>query len=214
MNILCLNTSFSETYVAVKTNQNVSVKSMDSSLKQSENVLGAVDECLSKTNITPKNLDVISCVIGPGSFTGIRIGASLVKGICMACPNIKKIAINSLDLLAFEYIQTYAPNDDFNVVLNGLSGNIFMCKYNKDGKELLPSCMLFGDEINTLKGDIVGLKEENLDICNKFVEFDCNNLLKFTLQKIDAQEYSADFVPLYLRKSQAEAELDKKNGNS
>ena len=72
---------------------------------------------------------------------------------------------------------------------------------------------MFGDEISNLQGVVVGLKQENLDICNKFVEFDSNSLLNFTLNKMADNEYSNDFTPLYLRKSQAEAELDKKNEN-
>ena len=103
MNILCINTAFSNTYIAVQNGKEITYKSMDSSLKQSENVLGAIDECLVKANATLDNIDVISCVIGPGSFTGIRIGASISKGFCFAKNHIKKVPINSLDLLAYTF---------------------------------------------------------------------------------------------------------------
>ena len=55
MKILCLNTAFSETYVSVQNENLQAEKTMDSSLKQSENVLGAVDECLNKTNLQIKD---------------------------------------------------------------------------------------------------------------------------------------------------------------
>ena len=213
MKILCLNTAFSETYVSVQNENLQAEKTMDSSLKQSENVLGAVDECLNKTNLQIKDLDVISCVIGPGSFTGIRIGASLVKGFCAPYPNVKKVQINSLDLLAYTYTKLNKPAQDFYVVLNGLSGNIFTCKYNKNGEQLTQPQLMFGDEILTLKGTVVGLKQEEYSICNQFVEFNTSDLLEYTRQKVENNEYSQDFTPLYLRKSQAEAELSKKNGN-
>lgn len=213
MKILCLNTAFNETYVSAKNESILAEKTMDSSLKQSENVLGAVDECLTKTNMQIKDLDVISCVIGPGSFTGIRIGASLVKGFCAPFSNIKKVQINSLDLLAYTYVKLNKPTQDFYVVLNGLSGNIFTCKYNKQGEELTQPQLMFGDEISILNGIIVGLKQEEYSICNQFVEFNTIDLLEYSMQKIANNEYSNDFTPLYLRKSQAEAELMKKNGN-
>ena len=84
MKVLCLNTAFSQTYVAVENNSAIETKTMDSSLKQSENVLGVVDECLCRAKIDISDLNYIACVIGPGSFTGIRIGASLAKGAISA----------------------------------------------------------------------------------------------------------------------------------
>lgn len=213
MKVLCLNTSFSETYVATKNNDILAEKKMDSSLKQSENVLGTVDECLNKSNLKVQDLDVISCVIGPGSFTGIRIGASLVKGFCMAYSNIKKVAINSLDLLAYIFVQNNNPERDFYVALNGLSGNVFICKYDKNAKPITQSYMATGDDLNLQEEIVVGLLEENFDICNIYVSFDTKSLLNYTLKQIDKNNFVEDFIPLYLRKSQAEAELDKKNAS-
>lgn len=213
MKVLCLNTAFSETYVTTKNNEVLARKVMDSSLKQSENVLGAVDECLNNSNLKIQDLDVVSCVIGPGSFTGIRIGASLVKGFCMAYKNIKKVAINSLDLLAYIFVRNINPEMDFYVALNGLSGNVFICKYNKDASPITKPYMATGDDLNLQDEIVVGLLEENFDICNMYVCFDAESLLNYTLEQIEKNNYVDDFVPLYLRKSQAEAELDKKNGN-
>lgn len=214
MNILTINTAFDQTYVAVSSNGKVVSKCMDSSLKQSENVLGVVDECLQTTGLTIANLDCIGCVIGPGSFTGIRIGGSLVKGFCMAFPNIKKVQINSLDLIAYSFVSNNIVNQNFFVALNGLSGNIFACEYDKCANRVSQPRLLFGDELEVLKGTIVGLKQEGLDICNTYEEFSCQQLLNFTICKIEKNEYSEDFEPLYLRKSQAEVELEKKSKNN
>lgn len=214
MNILTINTAFDQTYVTVSAVGQVKSKNMDSSLKQSENVLGVVDECLQATGLTIANLDCIGCVIGPGSFTGIRIGGSLVKGFCMAFPNIKKVQINSLDLLAYTFVSENIVNQNFFVALNGLSGNIFACEYDKNANRVSQPRLLFGAELEILKGTIVGLKQEELDICNAFSEFSCQQLLNFTIAKIENNEYSKDFEPLYLRKSQAEAELERKAKNS
>lgn len=203
MKVLCLNTCFSKTYLAIKKDDSVFLEQMDSSLKQSENVLGLINKGLNNLNCDLNNLDVISCVIGPGSFTGIRIGASLVKGICMALPNIKKIEINSLDLLAYSFAK---KNDisEFWVVLNALSGYLYVCKYNGKGQQLIEPKLIYGEEINELNGVVVGFEEENLDICNKYVDFNCEDLLFFTEEDFKNNHFSNDFNPIYLRKSQAE----------
>ncbi|MBE7075403.1 MAG: tRNA (adenosine(37)-N6)-threonylcarbamoyltransferase complex dimerization subunit type 1 TsaB [Clostridiales bacterium] len=214
MKILCINTAFSETYVAVLNENQVITKKMDSSLKQSENVLGAVDYCLNNANVNLNKLDAIACVIGPGSFTGIRIGASLVKGFCQALPHIKKIEVNSLDLMAYEYLLANKPNNEFWVVLNGLSGNLFACKYSANGKRLLEPMLCYGEELALIDGLVVGLECEKLEICNAYINFSCHGLLNFVNSKIENDEYSQDFIPIYLRKSQAEAELANKNSNN
>ena len=90
MCILAINTAFSQSYVAVKTKTKSVSKQMDSSLKQSENILGLIDSALNEANINITNINKVACVIGPGSFTGIRIGASLAKGFCCANKNIKR----------------------------------------------------------------------------------------------------------------------------
>ena len=56
MNILAINTAFKESYVAVKTNEKTITKQMDSSLKQSENILGLIDTTLFEANVNINNI--------------------------------------------------------------------------------------------------------------------------------------------------------------
>lgn len=213
MNILAINTSFNQSYVAVKTSDCNVLKQMDSSLKQSENILGLIDTALTEAKTDVSKLNAIACVIGPGSFTGIRIGASLVKGICSALTNIKKIEICSLDLIAHQFINSTSVTEDFWVATNALSGNIFACKYNKDGDRKLEPFLANGDNLEQITGIVVGISEENMDICNCNVDFTSDVLLQYAQILYNQGRFSSDFVPVYLRKSQAEAELDKKQGS-
>lgn len=213
MNILAINTAFSESYVAVKTDSKLITKQMDSSLKQSENILGLIDNALSDANININDINSIACVIGPGSFTGIRIGASLCKGFCNAIPHIKRIAINSLDLVSYAFLKTN-PNNDYWVILNALSGNLFVAKYSKNGQVLIAPMLASGENIDKINGVVVGIDEEYLDICNQYVKLSSENLLEYSIKLNDEQKESSEFTPVYLRKSQAEAELDKKDGNN
>jgi len=60
---------------------------------------GAVDTNLKRAGIDPKDLDVLAVATGPGSFTGLRIGMALVKGLAYT-HQIPVIGIPTLDITA------------------------------------------------------------------------------------------------------------------
>ncbi|MGR3810231.1 tRNA (adenosine(37)-N6)-threonylcarbamoyltransferase complex dimerization subunit type 1 TsaB [Jiulongibacter sp. NS-SX5] len=55
-----------------------------------------ISNCLAHSNVTFNNLDAIAISKGPGSYTGLRIGVSTVKGLCFAS-DLPLISVNSLD---------------------------------------------------------------------------------------------------------------------
>lgn len=57
-----------------------------------------IEEVLQKAAITYKDLTAVAVSMGPGSYTGLRIGVSAAKGLCYAL-NIPLIAIDTLELL-------------------------------------------------------------------------------------------------------------------
>lgn len=58
-----------------------------------------IEEVLKETGITYADLSAVAISMGPGSYTGLRIGVSAAKGLCYAL-NIPLIAIDTLELLA------------------------------------------------------------------------------------------------------------------
>lgn len=58
-----------------------------------------IEEVLHKAGITFKDLTAVAVSMGPGSYTGLRIGVSAAKGLCYAL-NIPLLAIETLELLA------------------------------------------------------------------------------------------------------------------
>ncbi|MBI2428779.1 MAG: tRNA (adenosine(37)-N6)-threonylcarbamoyltransferase complex dimerization subunit type 1 TsaB [Ignavibacteriales bacterium] len=68
----------------------------------SERLLMIIDEVLIGASFSAKNLDAIAVSIGPGSFTGLRIGLSIAKGLALAC-DTPLLAVPTLDGIAESY---------------------------------------------------------------------------------------------------------------
>lgn len=211
--ILAINTAFANSDVALCDNEFEDYESQPSSARQSENILVCVDNMLSKHRRHIQDVECVSVVVGPGSFTGIRIGVGIVKGFCVAKPDLKLISICSLDLMA--HIAKDKITQDFWCVINALSGNIFVCKYNKSGERITQPEMLSGERLNDIAGVVVGLNNEKLGICNQSIEFSAMALLSYTKEKYNSNEFVEEnnLLPIYLRKSQAEMNLENKDGN-
>ncbi|TNE53574.1 MAG: tRNA (adenosine(37)-N6)-threonylcarbamoyltransferase complex dimerization subunit type 1 TsaB [Bacteroidetes bacterium] len=64
-----------------------------------ENLTCFIEEVLEKEGIRATDLAAVAVSSGPGSYTGLRIGTSVAKGICYAV-GAKLIAINSLEVIA------------------------------------------------------------------------------------------------------------------
>ncbi len=73
-----------------------------------ENLMPSIDLLLKTAECRIKDIDVFSVIIGPGSFTGLRIGLSTIKGFVFA--NKKSvIGISSLEALAWNFPYTRYP---------------------------------------------------------------------------------------------------------
>jgi tRNA threonylcarbamoyl adenosine modification protein YeaZ len=59
----------------------------------------AIMETLAENGLSPKSLDLIACGRGPGSFTGVRVGLALAKGLAMGA-GIPVVGLGSLPVLA------------------------------------------------------------------------------------------------------------------
>tara|TARA_B100000902_G_C27311987_1_gene918987 strand:+ start:339 stop:998 length:660 start_codon:yes stop_codon:yes gene_type:complete len=74
--------------------------------RHSELLTTSIKDILDQNNYSVKDLSAVAVGIGPGSFTGLRIGFSVAKGLCYP-HNIKLIGISSLKILANSISQNY-----------------------------------------------------------------------------------------------------------
>jgi len=102
MIILSVDTSGSSLSVAlIDDGMIVSEMMYDSRITHSKRLLSFIDQTLSLTGYSMNNLDALTVTSGPGSFTGLRIGVSTVKGLA---DSLQKpiISVSSLDALAYQ----------------------------------------------------------------------------------------------------------------
>lgn len=105
MKILYLETSSKNCSVAISDGTELLslCEEVSENYKQSENLHQFVQWALEGADIELKDLDAVCLGKGPGSYTGLRIGASAAKGFCFSL-DIPLIAVNSLDSMAFPFL--------------------------------------------------------------------------------------------------------------
>lgn len=211
MKLLAINTAFQNANICANNGENEHYITIDSNCKHSENLLVNIEKALETVKCKINDVEYISVVSGPGSFTGLRISVATAKALLVTNKNMKAISINSLMLLAFSYFEKN-KTDSVCVLLNALSGFYFFAEYSKQLEEISCPQMITKENFDVLVGKKV-ISNEKLEIIdNEVVEYDAIDLLK--LSKIYANNGKTteekDLLPLYLRASQAEDNLRKK----
>ena len=108
----------------------LSVFSLYTNTEHSVSLLPMIEDTLKRCGKTPEDLDLIAGVTGPGSFTGIRIGISVVKGLAFAT-GTPCIGISSLEAGAY----TLADYDGYICpVLDARRNTVYTSLFKSDGK--------------------------------------------------------------------------------
>jgi tRNA threonylcarbamoyladenosine biosynthesis protein TsaB len=91
-----------------------------------------IEEALQQSGITFKDLSAVAVSMGPGSYTGLRIGVSAAKGLCYAL-NIPLLAIDTLALLA----QKVAPDEGVVVpMIDARRMEVYTAVFDKEHNKL------------------------------------------------------------------------------
>jgi len=100
MNLLAVDTSGPVAGVAVLRDGEVAYEGAAvNRLTHSVNLMPMIDEALSRAGLGVEDVDVYACVTGPGSFTGVRIGVSAVKGMAHGAGK-PCVGVDALEALA------------------------------------------------------------------------------------------------------------------
>ena len=95
---LILDTTVKNGYVAAFDGEVEAVRYFDASLSTQSALIPACRAVLSDLSLTAGDLDGIAAVVGPGSFTGIRIGVTFANAIAFAL-SLPRFALSSFDVM-------------------------------------------------------------------------------------------------------------------
>ena len=157
----------------------------DEAYRHSELLTSSIQNILSQNNIDVSGLSAVSVGIGPGSFTGLRIGLSVAKGLCYP-HNINLIGISSLKIIANSVVK---ENKNIISMIKDKGEHYYISKYSNDLKEVVePKIKLIDRDyiFNILDDDSVIVV--NTDESNKFISDLVNEeiqVFKRTISSID-----------------------------
>ncbi|AIL12978.1 hypothetical protein IM40_04815 [Candidatus Paracaedimonas acanthamoebae] len=206
MNILAFEcANFSLSIAAQNCNKERAFREVNEVRGQDTKALPLIIEALQEINIDFKDINLISTTLGPGSFTGVRVGLSLARGFRLAL-GIPLITLNSFDWI-FETVREKQKYEEIYVVLNSQREELFCKKYASKGQEpklltgkeiaeLITSdpTLIIGDGA-ILVQDLVANKR-NVTIDTRMPR--AETLIEIALKNLKTNYYNDD-KPFYLR---------------
>ena len=201
MNRLVINTATDELFIALQKGDKVFSHSINSVMHHNETMLTEIDKLLKVNSLTINDIDELGVVIGPGSFTGIRVGIATVKAFRDAL-KIKAKGINCLDYL---YALANKNQKTSVVAMAGSRDSYFVAANIHDVVYKYERNLTLKELNEVAKTDFVGMFKQDDSLNSFIVEQDARILL-------DCLDESNDdlLVPVYYQLSQAENEKNKR----
>lgn len=223
MKVLGIDTSTKTTSVGLIEDEEVLAEyNLRGLVSHSESVTDMIEEIFKKFDFNLEDLDLIAVGIGPGSFTGLRIGITIAKVLAFSLDK---------DIIGVSSLVANGMSDYGKVatIIDARRGNVYASIINnEENPEVLFEDSLlpfekFKEELNKYDEiTIAGLDAEKYVDEIKNAKLSKNKGMKgINIAKLGLIEFknkgSMDIfslVPNYLKLSQAEAQYDKKNETS
>ena len=237
MKILSIDTASDLCTVAVLENTScIKEIIVDDARNHSEKIMPIIEQVLKETNMQLKDIDLIVCDKGPGSFTGIRIGVGTVLGFRDSL-NINCIGVSSLEALVYNVKHDGMVCSLIDAKNNNVYYSLFehsKNKYTQIGNylfdnisnitEILKNCnkpiFFVGNGSIVYKDVLESNLYKNAIFANNetYNKLNATNVAKAAFDAFCSGEYTDEkysLSPLYLRKSSAQIQLEEKqqNGN-
>lgn len=199
--------------------------SIDNGLTHSELLLPMAEGLIKNLGFSFSDIELFACTTGPGSFTGVRIGTALVKGLALE-KNIPCVGISTLEALA----ENLSPLPGVIVpVMDARRGQFYTAVFESCGsdmKRLTEDLAISAEELAKLLSEysdsiyFVGdgyysahkrLTDLGITLCNTpelLINENAAACAKLAIKKYERGEYTSDILlaPTYLRMPQAERE--------
>jgi tRNA threonylcarbamoyladenosine biosynthesis protein TsaB len=103
--------------------------------RHAERLVPLVRDVLAHGEARAADLDAVALATGPGSYTGLRIGASTAKGLC-AATGAALVAVPTLRTLAEDALRFAAPGDVLCAALRSRRGEVYVAAFRRRGDAL------------------------------------------------------------------------------
>lgn len=211
--ILCFDVSNNSCSVAIARGQEIlSFKQELTPSVQAEKLIVMIESAFRETAIDYSDIDYLAVTVGPGSFTGIRIGLAAAKGILYAS-DIEGVAITNFEAAFYRLKMQVKEFDSAIIMLNAYRNQLYVQQFFPDGKMLEP-VLMDSDSIKVYlanqSGRVVctgsGLKEvydqikdiNRLVLLPRFPTVRAIHIARYADDKINAGKIDS-IEPLYIR---------------
>ncbi|SCY74190.1 tRNA (adenosine(37)-N6)-threonylcarbamoyltransferase complex dimerization subunit type 1 TsaB [Alkaliphilus peptidifermentans] len=231
MRILALDTSSIVATIAVLENTKLIAEIVLNHQKNhSQKLMPLIEETLENCNLLPGDIDVYAVAIGPGSFTGLRIGVTTVKAMAQAL-NKPVVGVSTLDGLAYNlpFCNSYicpiidAQRDNVYTAIYSWENNeikmhnkhaiLHIDELISDIKERKMKTIFLGDGLNLHMDKLItelGHLAVIAPSATAIARASSIGTLAFEKAKTGDLEDADKIVPIYMRKSQAENQLEER----
>jgi len=219
---LAFDTSFQTVAVAILQDNAILYDTIiNVDLNHSEVLLPAINQACLQTGIKIADVDLFACTIGPGSFTGLRIGASTLKGFMLATGK-PAVGVSSLAALALN-----VSNNAKIIcsVMDAGRGQVYVAYFRYNQKSLLEQIgadevlnpadidpdfkqeVFFAGDGAIKYADIIsGTKKNNIFVASQQQQYiRASSVAILGIEKFNRNEILdvETFVPVYLRSADA-----------
>ena len=106
-NLLLIDTATAQCNVGLLRADRLWQQTLHEGFKHAEQLTTCIDALLQEAGLQYSELDAVAVTGGPGSYTGLRIGAATAKGICFGT-GAKLLALNTLEVMAEGFLQAHS----------------------------------------------------------------------------------------------------------
>lgn len=200
-NILAFETSLGNCSIALSCNGTITYSESSQKMMQSEELIPMINNILSENKISYKDLGAVACSVGPGSFTGIRVGIAAALGMKKAHPRIKLIGIKTLDAIAHE-AQTHhlKKSDKILAVLRSYGEEFYAQEFQTNGKSTSDIFVLSTQDLEKRHKNY-SLIVSNEDLNNSaLVTMNARSIVTIATNRYKDSDQNCIIEPVYVKK--------------
>lgn len=226
MKILAFDSSAKSASVAlIDDNKIIGSFFINANLTHSQTLVPMANQLLENTQTDLNQIHALAVSVGPGSFTGVRIGVSIVKGLAMTSDK-PCIPVSTLEAMAYNYIQ---ENCTVVAVMDARCNQVYNANFSINNGVISRLCddraLAIDDLYEEIKiiNDKIILVGDGAELCyNSYKEKSTNiflasehiryqNATSVAYAALNKDKISAEqLMPVYLRLPQAQRELNKR----